>query len=241
MLALVSCSKVERNEKKYLEAMQSEDFEEANAALDEFTQWLMKDKATMSHDFGLMREKLGMKICTSADGRLRSYSWPTGNNTYANVLQWTVEDNFIGYSGPIDKLLAGRKADIKKSRTMAHSIDTIIDIQLNDKTIYLIAQSYIEESGMRRAYVSASTIMGKLVLLPFFFDGIEIAGNNAFHDQEGAPTPIGALFKWDKATKTFSAYQTDSTDRIIPNQYTRYQLQGDQFKRVEPVVSQENN
>ena len=245
LVALVSCSKLESNEKKYARAIQSDDYEESAKALEEFSHWLMTDRSTMTHDFALMREQLGMKVLTSADGKLRCYSWPTGGNGdhkfYANVLQWTTGNDFIGYSGPVDNLLAGRKADIKKMRTLAHSIDTIFDIKMNDKTVYLIAQSYFEESGKRRAYVSGSVIRGSLVLMPFLFDGIEIAGNNLFNDKGNAPKPIGDLFKWDESTSTFRAYQTNDNDNVIPGQYTEYRLQGEQFKRVEPGVTQQDN
>lgn len=246
LLTLASCSKLESNEKKYAEGLQSEDYEESAKAMAEFAQWLMTDRATMTHDFKLMREQLGMKICTSADGQLRCYSWPTeGKGTaatsYANVLQWYMGDSFIGFCGPIDQMLAGRKADIKKMRTLGHSIDTIFDVKIQDKTVYLIAQSYIDEGNLRRAYVSGSFINGRLALMPFLFDGIEIAGNNAFHEKAGSLTPVGKLFKWDEKSKTFYAYQTDDNDNIIPGKYTEYRLQGDQFKRVEPVVSEENN
>ena len=243
VVALASCSKLESNEKKYYKAMQSESYEESAKALEEFSHWLMSDKATMTHDFSLMREKMGMKIFTSPDGRLRCYSWPTGGNGdnkfYANVLQWTMGKDFIGYSGPVDQLLAGRKADIKKSRTLAHSIDTIFEVQMNDQPVYLIAQSYIEETGKRRAYVSGCIIHGSLILKPFLFDGVEIAGNNAFFDKTGVP--VSKLFKWNENTKSFYAYQTDDNDFLIPGKYTEYRLEGDQFKRVEPVVNKDNN
>ena len=91
-LVLASCSKAERNEKKYLKAMQSEDYEEATAGFNDFCSWLEKDKSTMTHDFKLMREAMDLKVATSANGKLRCYSWPTGgdsesNRSYANLTQ----------------------------------------------------------------------------------------------------------------------------------------------------------
>ena len=234
-LALASCSKLEQNEKKFLKGLTSEDYEESVKAFNEFCSWLEHDKSTITHPFNLMREKMDMTIATSGDGNLRIYSWPSGGTDsvtiYANVSQWKVGENFVGYHGPIDKLLAGRSADVKKKGSATHRIDTIIDIQLPDKTVYLISQSYVNTRGMRRAYVSASYIEGVVLrLLPFFFDGVEIAGNNEFNDQ--ANTPISTLFKWDEKAKRFYAYQTDDNNNLIPGKYTVYELGNNQFTRL---------
>ena len=232
-LALTSCSK----EKKFLKAMQSENYEEAIAGFNDFCNWLESDKSTMTHDFKLMREALNMKVVTSADGKLRCYSWPTGTDneggiTYANLTQWMADDNLVAYRGPIDNLLAGRKAEISKETTMPHSIDTIIEIHEGDKTAYLIAQSYVNSKGNKRSYLSATYINGiKLVLLPFFFDGIEFAGNNEFVNYDKVTT--GDLFKWDDKTKRLYAYQTDDSLHYLPGKYTVFQLSDNQFKRLE--------
>ncbi len=239
-LVLASCSKAERNEKKYLKAMQSEDYEEATAGFNDFCSWLEKDKSTMTYDFKLMREAMDLKVATSADGKLRCYSWPTGgesesNRYYANLTQWLVDDNILAFRGPIDNLLAGRKPDISKEITLAHSIDTIIEIHAGpkgDKTAYLIAQSYVNSDGNKRSYVSASYINGiRLTLLPFFFDGIEFAGNNEFVNYENVKT--SDLFKWDEKAKRFYAYQTDDSLHYLPGKYTIYQFDGNMMKKVE--------
>ena len=233
MLVMASCNKMEQNEKKYLKGMMSEDVETATAAYDEFVHSLLNDRETMTHEFKLMQEKLGMKVVTSPDGHLRSYSWVSGGNEslkmYSNVYQWTSGPDFIGYNGPIDRLLAGRKPDIKKESTLAHNVDTIFEIHMADRTIYLIAQSYKNSKGLNRAYVSATYIDGiTLRLLPFFFDGVEIAGNNVFRDD----FKIGDLFKWDEKAQKFYAYQTDENDRLIPGKYTTYVLGEDKFTKL---------
>lgn len=239
-LVLSSCSKAERNERKYLKAMQSEDYEEATTGFNEFCNWLENDKSTMTHDFKLMSEAMNMKVVTSADGKLRCYSWPTSgesesNKFYANLTQWMVEDNLLAFRGPIDNLLAGRKPDLSKEMTLAHSIDTIIEIHAGDKgekTAYLIAQSYVNSDGNKRSYVSASFINGiKLTLLPFFFDGIEFAGNNEFVNYENVKT--SDLFKWDEKAKRFYAYQTDDSLHYLPGKYTVYQFDDNMMKKVE--------
>ena len=236
VLTLASCSKVERNEKKYLKAMQSENYEEAVNGFEEFCKWLQSDKSTMTHDFKLMREAMCLKVVTSTDGKLRCYSWPTNSSenttTYANFTQWMVDDNLVAYRGPIDNLLAGRKAEISKEPTMAHSIDTIIEIHDGDKTAYLIAQSYVNSHGNKRSYISASMLSGiRLTLLPYFFDGIEFAGNNEFVNYDNVKT--SDLFKWDEKTKQLYAYQTDDSLHYIPGKYTVYQLGSDKFTRLE--------
>ena len=234
-LVLASCTK--NKEEKYLKAMQSEDYEEAVAGFDDFCKWLESDKSTMTHDFKLMREAMNMKVVTSADGKLRCYSWPTGSNseggiTYANLTQWMADENLVAYRGPIDNLLAGRKAEISKETTMPHSIDTIIEIHEDNKTAYLIAQSYVNSKGNKRSYISATYINGiSLILLPFFFDGVEFAGNNEFVNYDKVTT--GDLFKWDEKTKRLYAYQTDDSLHYLPGKYTVYQLSDNQFKRLE--------
>ena len=233
---LASCSKMERNEKKFLKAMQSENYEDAVNGFDEFCNWLQSDKSTMTHDFKLMRDAMGLKVATSADGKLRCYSWPTGSTenttTYANLIQWMAGDDLVAYRGPLDNLLAGRKAEISKELTMAHSIDTIIEIHDGGKTAYLIAQSYVNSNGNKRSYVSASMMDGiRLSLLPHFFDGIEFAGNNEFVNYDNVRT--SDLFKWDEKTKRFYAYQTDDSLHYLPGKYTVYQLGEERFSRLE--------
>ncbi len=240
-LVMAACSKVERNEKKFLSEMQSDDYEKSAQAFDEFCKWLQNDRSTMTHDFSHMREQLGMKICTSPDGKLRTYSWITSGSEneamYANVLQWTSGDDFVGYCGPLDFLLAGRKSDIKKRSSYVHSIDTIYQLEAGGRTIYLIAQSYLNQAGLKRSYVSGATIVGvQLSLLPNLFDGVEIAGNNEYADSSN--TPVGQLFKWDPKARRFYAYVTDDNNRIIPGRYTVYELRDLQFKRLSP--DQEN-
>jgi hypothetical protein len=234
-LLATSCSKMESNEKKFAGEMLSEDYEKSTQAFDDFCHWLQNDKKTMTHDFKYMQEKLGMKVCTSPDSILRSYSWVTGGSgtetIYANVFQWMVGDNLIAYCGPLDQLLAGRKADLKKHSSFAHSIDTIFEITSGKRPVYIIAQSYVDDSGMRRAYVSAASINGiQLALLPNLFDGLEIAGNNLFKDKGN--TPIGQLFKWDQESRRFYAYQVDDDNNLIPGKYTVYELGEHQFTRL---------
>lgn len=234
-LTLASCSKLERNEKKFLKGMQSEDYEASIQAFNDFTDWMLKDKATMTYDFNRMREQLGMKVITSEDGKLRCYSWPTSVTdtiqTYTNIIQWMAADKFVGFNGPIDKLLAGRKVNIKKEQTMAHSIDTIFQLKSTTPTVYLIMQSYRNVNGKKRAYVSAACIDGLVLkLLPFFFDGIEIAGNYEYN--ANGTLGINDLFKWDEKTNQFSVYQTDENDNIIPGKHLVYQLGKDRFVRL---------
>ena len=234
-LVLASCSKVERNEKKYVEAMRSDDYQAASQAFDEYCNWMVSDKATMTHDFKLMREKMGLTIAASKDGRLRCYSLPTSAGkdvkVYANIVQWMVDGHFVGFTGPVDKLLAGRSGNIKKRGTMAHLIDTIYQIDNTEPTVYIIEQSYTNVDGKNRAYVSAACIDGLVLrLLPFFFDGIEIAGNYEFNP--GGKISTSDLFKWDEQTGRFYAYQTDDNYNVIPGRYTVYQLDKDRFKRL---------
>ena len=235
LLVMASCSKMERNEKKFLKGILSEDFEESANANHEFSQWLGKDKATMTHDFNLMREKLGLKVTTSADGLLRCYSWCTNSSSetpiYDNVVQWLYDNHFVAYSGPIDYLLTGRKVDIKKQSSLGHSIDTIFQINSDDKPVYLIAQSYFDNGNKKHAYVTAAHLVDyKLMILPTFFDGIEFAGNNEFIDKGN--TPIGDLFKWDEKSFKFYAYQTDDSLNLIPGKYTTYVLGNNRFNRI---------
>ena len=71
----------------------------------------------------------------------------------------------------------------------------------------------------------------RLTLLPYFFDGIEFAGNNEFVNYDNVKT--SDLFKWDEKTKRLYAYQTDDSLHYIPGKYTVYQLGSDKFTRLE--------
>lgn len=239
LLMLASCSGVGSKEKKFVKDMQSEDIQVSSQAFDDFCKWMMTDRATMTHDFNLMREKFAMKLITSPDGKLRAYSWVTGYTdkvpTYANIMQWTIDNRFVGYIGPVDALVAGRQADAKKLNInrMPHSIDTIYQINLaDDVPAYIMVQSYTNLDGLSRAYASAITYQGlSLKVLPFFFDGTEIAGNNLFVAPNGK-IDSSKLFKWDEKAKRFFAYQTDENNKIIPGKFTEYVFEKDHFKRL---------
>ena len=235
-VTLVSCSKLESNEKKYLEGMQSQEYEKASQAFNEFCHWLEQDRETMTYDFHNMREQMGLKAVTSSDGRLRCYSWNTTPNDslhiYADVTQWTAGENFIAFTGPIDKLLTN------KDYPVAHMVDSIYSLKLGNIDIYLIAQSYVNKLGHRRAYVTACTISDiRLLPMPFFFDGIENAGNEEFNDD--GTFPIDKLFKWDEKTGIFSAYTTDGNYNLIPGKFVQYKLGNERFTRLTPATASE--
>ena len=104
-MVMTSCSKTAREEKRLLKGMMSENYETSAKALSEFITWMQTDKATMNHDFQLMREKLGMKIVNSPDSLVRCYSWVTGqfenNASYANIIQWMTEGHLSAIADPL--------------------------------------------------------------------------------------------------------------------------------------------
>lgn len=235
LLVMASCSKNERNEKKFLKGILSESYEESAAANQAFNQWISSDEGTMTYDFPLMREQIGLKITTSPDSLVRCYSWCLNSNSenpkYDNVIQWRANGTYVSYSGTLDYLLAGRKNDLKKMSSFGHSIDTIFEITSGNHPVYMIGQSFIYDGKKRKAYVSAAYMNGvKLMLLPNFFDGIEFAGNNVFIDD--GSTPISDLFKWDEKSQRFYAYQTDDSSRLIPGKYTVFVLGSERFSRM---------
>ena len=235
IVLMASCNQAEMKEKKFLKGMQSEDFEVSNQAFEEFCQWLQNDKATMTHDFKLMREAIGLNVQTSDDGQVRCYSWETGRGdttrTYANIVQWLAGENLVAYNGPIDALLTGRKPQINHQWSLAHSIDSIFEIKDAKQPIYMIVESYINESGMSFYYVSAVVNKGlTLSILPFFFNGIETAGNREYKDD--GKVNKADLIKWDAKEKKLYSYLTDDSARIIPGKYEVYQLDNTQFKTI---------
>lgn len=235
LLLITSCSKMESNERKFIKGLQSEDYETSAKAFDEFTNWLQSDRATMTHDFKLMQKELGLKVVTSPDSLLRCYSWLTAEQgeryAYANVIQWFVGDKFVAYGGPLNRLLADRSKEYSREFSRAHSIDTIFEITTGNRPVYLIVQSYVNNENKRRAMLSASAIINlRLTSLPFFFDGVELAGNNEFIDKGN--TPISDLFKWDEKNQRLYAYQTDENDHLIPGKYAIYELGNERFTRI---------
>ncbi len=239
MLVSSSCSKLERKEKKLVEAMQSDDFEIASQGFTDFCEWLKNDKSTMTYDFKLMREQLGMNQLTSADGNLRCYSWITNGDKddplYANVVQWKDGENFVGYSGPLNNMLNSYKKNAAKNKEKTHSIDTIIDVKAGNQPVYLVVQSYVNPDGKTRSFISALIIQNLLLArLPNFFDGTEVAGNLEYEDNGNIK--VGDLYKWDEKSNRLSVYQTDDDYHVIPNQYTVLQLENGRMNRVEPVT-----
>ena len=243
-MMLCSCSKQQRTEHKLVNAMLNEDYETSSNAANDFCSWVKSDKSTMTHDFKYSREKLGMNVNTSSDGLVRSYSWVTNHgdvfDTYANILQWMVGGQMIGYSGPLDAMLTGRKPNIKHLWSLAHSIDTIFDIQDATQPIYMFVESYVNEEGKSFTYVSASIIKGlKMEILPFFFNGIETAGNRPYVDD--GTVKKAQLIKWDNSTKMLYTYVTDDNEHVIPGQYEQYALSTTQFVKVEKKQNNDTN
>ena len=235
-LTLASCSKQERTERKLVKAILSEDYETSSSAMNEFCEWIKADKSTMTHDFNYSREKLGMKVHTSSDGKVRAYSWITSQGdtitNYANVLQWLSGDAMVGYSGPLDAMLTGRQPNIKRQWSLAHSIDTIFDIQEATQPIYMFVESYVNEEGKSFTYISAAINKGGLLkVLPFFFNGIETAGNREYI--EDGKVNKAELIKYDDKAKILYAYVTDDNMRVIPGKYEVYALTPTQFVKVE--------
>lgn len=235
-LTFASCSKLERNEKKLVQAMLDENYETSNKGLEDFCKWLQNDKETMTYDFPLMREKYGMNVFTSSDNMVRCYSWVTNPGaepkTYANVMQWLMGDQLVAFSGPIDALLTGRKPNIKRQWSLAHSIDTLYTIAEATQPIYMVQESYVNEDGHTFVYISAFINRGlKLAIMPFFFNGIETAGNREFIDDGSVNKK--ELIKWDDKARMLYSYMTDDSLRVIPGKYETYALGPKQFVKVE--------
>ena len=235
-MALGSCSKQQRTERKLVNAIMSDDYETSIQAINDYCAWVKSDSSSMAYDFGYSREKLGMKINTSSDGKMRSFSWVTNQgevfDTYANILVWNTGGKMIGYSGPLDAMLTGRKPMINHQWSLAHSIDTIIDIQDATQPIYMFVESYVNEEGKSFTYISAAINQGlKIAVLPFFFNGIETAGNRPYVDD--GHVDKSQLIKWDNKTKMLYCYLTDDNERVIPGQYEQYALSTTQFVKVE--------
>ena len=244
LLLMASCTGPEHKEKKFMADMQSEDVEKATQAFNDFCMWLQSDKSTMDYDFPLMREQMALKAVTSPDGKFRAISWITGVNegipSYANVLQWKHGDDFVGFCGPVDALIAGRKASVAKRANSPHRLDTIFEIDGGNFPVYLLVQSLNSEEGKCRAYTSAMFLNGiSLQLLPNFFDGNEIAGNNDYVND--GSINAATLFKYDEKTRMYYAYQTDDNDNIVPGKYTVFKLEGDRYVHVDTPDSTDNN
>lgn len=238
MLAMLmaSCSKLERNEKKYLEGILSEDYETSAQAMSDFIKWIKAEQGTMTYDFPLMREKMGMKVVDSPDGKVRCLSWVTSKNdsitNYANVTQWLLGEDYAVYDGPIDAMLTGRKPTVKQQWSLPHSIDTIYQIEGTNVPVYMIVESYVNEMGMSFSYISAVVNRGMtLRILPFFFNGIETAGNRQYIDD--GKINKNDLIKWDGKAKKLYSYMTDDNNRVIPGKYETYVLGEHQFTKVE--------
>lgn len=238
-LTLASCSKQERTERKLVKAILSEDYETSSAAMNEFCEWIKADKSTMTHDFNYSREKLGMKVNTSSDGLVRTYSWITSKGdtiiNYANVIQWLSGDKIVAFSGPLDVMLTGRMPTIKRQWSLAHSIDTIFDIQEASQPVYMFVESYVNEEGKTFTYISAAiNKKGVLKGLPFFFNGIETAGNREYFDD--GKVVKKDLIKYDEKAKKLYSYLTDENLHVIPGKYEVYELTPTKFvkKEAEP-------
>lgn len=236
LVLAASCSKMASDEKRLVDAMTGDDIQQSNTAYDELTKWLMTDLETMTYDFPYMREKLtDMHIVASKDSILRCYSWETGRtdttSSYANIVQWKLGDKMGGFNGSLEKLIANRIVDINIPFTLAHRIDTIIQIDGTTPTIYLIVQSYTAAANKRLSYITAVTIKDMHpAFLPHFFDGLDNVGNGLYN--EGDKAKGEDIFKWDGGSGKLTVAVPDDKGNIDPARYDTYIMSKNRFKKV---------
>ena len=235
LLLLVSCDSMERKEHRLIDAMTGENVEEANAAYEEFSKWLMQDKATMDYDFAYMREKLtDVHIVQSSDSIIRCYSWETErcdtSRSYANVMQWRIGDNMAGYIGSLERLIANRRVDYTIPFTLAHTVDTIIKVEHTQPVVYLLVQSYTSGENIRQSYITAIVLKE---LHPFFlahyFDGLDNVNNGEYKDDgkvKGAD-----IFTWDAQANELKVLLPDEQGNISPSRFDTYCLGASGFKK----------
>lgn len=77
-----------------------------------------------------------------------------------------------------------------------------------------------------------------LKILPFFFNGIETAGNRGYVDD--GKVNKKDLIKWDAKEGKLYSYMTDDQNHVIPGKYETYVLGVNQFTKVDEPQNDNN-
>lgn len=83
---------------------------------DEFIDFLTKEPASISYQFERIKQKLGVDIKTSDDGKLRMYGWDNGTGGtcifYTNVFQYVCGDSVFTKVCSLPTILSGKDCEI---------------------------------------------------------------------------------------------------------------------------------
>jgi hypothetical protein len=107
---------------------------------DEFIDFLTKEPASISYQFERIKQKLGVDIKTSDDGKLRMYGWDNGTGGtcifYTNVFQYVCGDSVFTKVCSLPTILSGKDCEIAGGGSEPTKIYTLT--KPDGTTLYLL-------------------------------------------------------------------------------------------------------
>lgn len=139
--------------------------------------WVLSDTATLSYPFTLSRQKDYVTVATSADNRLRIYSWDTAEGgtmiLWGNIIQYRSGDSIKVFKESLDMHL--HPDGIHDEIDFGSSIDSIYTFTRSDGSMLYLAEDYFKfSSNHSTSSLYAMEIKGgKLVPVPCFVRNCE--------------------------------------------------------------------
>lgn len=176
----ISSTQMKEKELEMLRNAQPEVFEADGQMQESFYQtsrqplldWVLSDTATLSYPFTLSRQKGYVTVATSADNKLRIYSWDTAEGgtmiLWGNIIQYKSGDSIKVLKESLDMHL--HPDGIHDEIDFGSSIDSIHTFTRSDGSMLYLAEDYFRfSSNNSTSSLYAMEIKdGKLVPVPCF-------------------------------------------------------------------------
>lgn len=237
-----------QKEKEILIASQPEEYEVDGKKYKDYTKadrqllvdWVKQDTSTLTHPFSESIKSGYVKVATSSDGKLRVYSWDTGNGGtmiwWANIIQYKYGKEVMTFAKSLYGVMHPEKSDEMEIDYGSH-IDTILTVPTHSgDAIYLVEDYFRESSNLGYTSLQAICIKnGKLEEAPVFeaADGLHNSiGNEHTIADWYFVANMGEGWDW-----TFS-YDTENKELYVAtvddmqcytDQYDIYRFENDRF------------
>lgn len=213
---------------------------------DEFIDFLTKEPASISYQFERIKQKLGVDIKTSDDGKLRMYGWDNGTGGtcifYTNVFQYVCGDSVFTKVCSLPTILSGKDCEIAGGGSEPTKIYTLT--KPDGTTLYLLKFWYRMWSFHFGETLYAVTIKNdSLVAAPLFSTAeglksewdVKYRSNEGYADYERVLDGNAIYIDWD--TKQIYIPQVESKEEeysteefFVTGRYDCYYFNGEVFE-----------
>lgn len=204
--------------------------------------WVLKDTATLSYPFTQTCAEGYAHIATSDDGKLRIYSWDTGEGgtmiCWGNLIQYRSGKEVLSFHASLDKVL--HPEETGEYLSFGGYVETITTIPTHDgEAIYLIQDYFRESSNLGATSVIALRIReGRLVEDSCFVTGdgpaSQLGVEHTIADWYYTTNQGDGwdwLFRYDKDKQEIYIPKTDEL-QTLTDRYDVYRFDGERFAFV---------